>query len=82
MKTFKLHTNGKTYNVAVRGSYEKTITSEKKLIEALKKAAESYAKRPTYKEYGQSLMSKIEAGKIHEVCSILGILSYSCPETK
>ena len=78
MKTFKLHTNGKTYNVAVRGSFEKTITSEKKLIEALKKSAAGYPN----KEYGEALMNKIEAGKIHEVCSVLGILSYSCPETK
>ena len=78
MKTFKLHTNGKTYNVAVRGSFEKTITSEKKLIEVLKKSAAGYPN----KEYGKSLMSKIEAGKIHEVCNILGILSYSCPTTR
>ena len=82
MKTFKLHTNGKTYSVAVRGCFEKTITNEKKLIEVLKKSAEGYMKRPTYEGYGKSMMEKIEAGKIHEVCNILGILSYSCPTTR
>ena len=70
MKTFKLHTNGKTYNVAVRGAYRNTITSEKKLVAALKKSAAEYPN----KEYGTSLINKIEAGKIHEVCNILGIL--------
>lgn len=78
MKTFKLHTNGKTYKVAVRGAFQHSITSEKKLLASLKKSAENYFDvnaRP-------ALLAKLEAGKIHEVCEVFGVLAYSCPIEK
>ena len=76
MKTFKLHTNGKTYKVAVRGAYRDTITSEKKLRESLLNAAKSH------KTASSTLVKKMEAGKVHEVAEFFGILMYSCPETR
>lgn len=76
MKTFKLHTNGKEYNVAVRGAYRDSITSEKKLRASLMSAAKSH------KTASETLVKKLEADKVHEVAEFFGILMYSCPTTR
>jgi hypothetical protein len=38
---FKVHENGKTYQVEVRGSFQHSIRSERKLREALSKAIDA-----------------------------------------
>jgi hypothetical protein len=76
MKTyFNLHTNGKTYKVAVRGGLRHVITCEKKLRSALMNAA--LKAQPA--QLSENLVAKIEADKIHEVCHFFGWLAYSSP---
>jgi len=64
---FTVNENGKQYKVAVRGAYAKTIRSEKKLREVVYKSILA--------QYGEKATHK----PLFELCSILGVLSYSCP---
>lgn len=75
---FKIHSNGKIYEVRVRGAYAKTITSERRLLIALTDMSNGQ-RNP---KLGEALNAKLDAGRIHEVCEYFGILVYSAPIEK
>lgn len=72
--TFIITNLGKKYRVGVRGSYQHRITSERKLVNALRKAADSKPE-PLKARYHQL----IDEGRILTICADFGILSTSVP---
>ena len=65
---FKVHENGKVYNVSVRGAYQHTIKSERRLRLVVDKSFSEI--------YGEECANK---HSLFEKCSTLGILEYTCP---
>lgn len=68
---FKVHENGKVYNVRVRGAYQHFIKSEKKLREVVDK---SFTAR-----YNEESTSRLG---LFKKCELLGVLEYTCPEKR
>jgi len=64
------------YEIQMRSAYKSTIRSEKKLITVLKQSAEAYIRDGSTK-LGESILQKINDGKILEVCNYFGIINYS-----
>ena len=65
---FNVKENGKVYRVEVRGSYQHTIRSERKLREVVDRSYD--------RTFGAGQAAK---HTLFDKCSTLGILSYKCP---
>lgn len=74
---FTITNLGKRYRVAVRGAYQSTITSERRLLQTLYKSADEQRSRSA--RLANNLKAKIDEGRIIEVCNWFGILGYSAP---